>query len=148
MSSVTQGKAGIGVLLQLGGTASPTVYTTISGVTELQAGGVSLNMIDATHLDSPNYYQEFIPGLKSADEVTLTLQYSLDDTVHQQLRDILEDREIRKWKVDTTAIGATVSLTFSAYISQLGNVTIQPDQIMTQSVTLRPSGAYTTVTNS
>src|SRR3546814_3460259 len=79
MPQKSTGKAGIGVTLQRGDGSSPEVYATMANVTQISAGGVTVNMIDATHLDSPDFYAEFIPGLKTADEWTATIQWDPSD---------------------------------------------------------------------
>lgn len=147
MGTPTSGKAGIGVLMKVGTGVSPEVFLTVANCTQVSAGGRTLNMIDATHLDSPDFYQEFIPGLKSSDEVTFTLQWNPDIASHTELGEILELRELRTFQVDTSAIGLTKSLECDAYVSQLGNVEISPEAIMTQSCTLRPSGKWRLIAN-
>lgn len=147
MGTASSGKAGIGVLLKVGTGVSPEVFLTVANATQVSAGGVTLNMIDATHLDSPDFYQEFIPGLKSADEVTFTLQWNPAIASHVELKDILEERALRTFQIDTGGIGMTKSLECDAYVSQLGNIEISPEAIMTQSCTLRPSGAWRLINN-
>lgn len=151
MPQASSGKTGIGVVLKRGDGGTPTeTFATIANCTNLSAGGVSLNMVDATHLDSPDFYAEFLPGLKTADEWTFTLQWDPSDPTQNGttgLRKQLEDREIRTFRVDTTAIGLDVSLECDGYISQLGNIEISPTAVMTQSCTLRPSGAPREIDN-
>lgn len=144
------GKAGIGVILQRGNGASPEVFATIANVTQISAGGVSVNMIDATHLDSTDFYSEFIPGLKTADEWTATIQWNSSDPTHNGttgLRKQMEDRVSAVFRMNTAAIGLTESLYAECYVSQLGNIEISPEGIMTQPLTLRPTGAPYMVSN-
>ena len=150
MPQKSTGKAGIGVILQRGDGASPEAFATIANVTQISAGGVTVNMIDATHLDSPNFYSEFIPGLKTADEWTATIQWDPSDPTQNGttgLRKQLEDRVSRTFRMNTTAIGLTESLYAECYVSQLGNIEITPEGIMTQQLTLRPTGAPYTQPN-
>lgn len=148
MGTVTTGKAGIGVLLKVSNGATPTpVFSTISNVTTLSAGGKTLNMIDATHLDSPDFYQEFIAGLKASDEWTLTIQWNPSDTQQNLLDDLLENRVLRTFIVDTDPIGLPTSIEADCYVSNLGNIEISPEAIMTRSATLRPSGKVRAVAN-
>ena len=143
MPKKSTGKAGIGVILQRGNGASPEVFATVANVTTLSAAGVTVNMIDATHLDSPDFYAEFIPGLKTASEWTLTIQYDPSDPTLNGttgMRKQMEDRTISTYKINTQAIDLAVSLEADCYVSELGNIEISPEAIMTQSVTLRPSG--------
>lgn len=137
-------KAGIGVVLQRGNGASPEVFATIANVSQISAGGVTVNMIDATHLDSPDFYSEFIPGLKTADEWTATIGWDPSDPTQNGttgLRKQMEDRTSSVFRMNTSAIGLTESLYAECYVSQLGNIEITPEGLMTQSLTLRPTGA-------
>lgn len=150
MPAQSTGKAGIGVILQRGDGASPEVFATIANVTQISAGGVTVNMIDATHLDSPDFYAEFIPGLKTADEWTATVQWDPSNATQNGttgLRAQMEAREKRTFRMNTAAIGLAESLYADCYVSQLGNIEISPDGIMTQPMTLRPSGAPYVVDN-
>ena len=150
MSQKSTGKAGIGVVMKMGDGADPQVFAAIANCTNLSAGGVTLNMIEATHLDSPDFYQEFIPGLKAADEWTFTLQWDPSNPTHSGttgLRSKLEARTLVTFRIDTASIGMTRSLEADAYVSQLGNVEISPEAIMTQSCTIRPTGKVREVTN-
>lgn len=147
MGTPSSGRAGIGVILKVGTGVSPEVFLTVANCTQVSAGGRTVNMIDATHLDSPNFYQEFIAGLKSSDEATFTLQWDPANASHVELGEIFEARELRTFWIDTDGIGMTKSLECDAYVSQLGNVEISPEAIMTQSCTLRPTGAWRLTTN-
>lgn len=148
MGTLSTGVSGIGVLLKVSDGATPTpAFNTISNVTTLSAGGKTLNMTDSTHLDSPDFYQEFIPGLKAADEWTLTIQWQPSDTQQNLLDDLLEDRERRTFIVDTDPVGLTLSIEADCYVSNLGNIEISPEAIMTRSVTLRPVGKPRAVAN-
>lgn len=150
MSQASTGKTGIGVVLQRGNGASPQVFATVANATNLSAGGVSVNMVDATHLDSPNFYAEFLPGLKTADDWTFTLQWDPSDPTQNGttgLRKQLEDRTIATFRVNTAAIGIVSSLECDAYVSQLGNIEISPEAVMTQSCTLKVSGKPREIAN-
>jgi hypothetical protein len=144
------GKAGIGVTLDVGNGASPEVFATVANVTTMSVGGVTLNTIDATHLASPNFYQEFIAGLKAADEWTFTLQWDPSDPTQSGtsgLRKKLEDRVLVTFRANTASIGLPISLEADGFVSQLGNIEISPEAIMTQQCTIRPSGAPREVDN-
>lgn len=143
MPVASTGKAGIGVVFKMGDSGSPATFTTIANVTQISAGGVTLNTIDATHLDSPNFYQEFIAGLKSAEEWTFTLQFNPAEATHAGttgLRAVLEAREYRLFQLNPSAIGMTVGIECRALVSRLGNIEVSPENIMTQACTLRPTG--------
>lgn len=137
------GKTGIGALLKVSDGASPAVYATVANVTQLSVGGTSLNMVDATHLASPNYYREQIPGLKSAQDWTGTIQWDPTDATlgsTSGMAKFLEDRTLETFRFDASGIGITTGLEVDAYVSELGNVEVSPEGIMTRSFTLSVTG--------
>lgn len=143
MPAPTTGRTGIGVLLKMGDSASPEVFATIANCTNLEAGGVTLNFEDATHLDSPDFYEEFLPTLKSAEQWTFTLQWDPNHPTHDGttgLRKKLEDRLLTTFRVDPSAIGLDEGIEADCYVGQLGNISITPTGVMTQSCSLRPRG--------
>lgn len=137
------GRAGIGVALQLSDMESPPTWATVANVTNLEAGGRTLNTIDATHLASPDYYQEFIAGLKSSQAWTGTIQWdpadpTLDDSTG--LGSILEAREEVTLRINFSGVGVNSALEADGLVTELGNITISPEAIMTQSFGFQPSG--------
>lgn len=138
------GKAGIGVALQLSDDESPPSFATVANVTNLEAGGRTLNTIDATHLASPDYYQEFIAGLKSAQAWTGTIQWdpedpSLDDQTGLAAR--LEARRETTLRINFSGIGEDLALEADGFVTELGNMTISPEAIITQTFGFQPTGA-------
>lgn len=143
------GKAGIGVLFEVGDGASPEVFAAVANVTEVQAGGKTLNTEDATHLNSPNYYMEFIATLKQSDEWTFTMQWDPTDPTQAAatgLDSFLENRTLKNYRVNPSGIGLSEGFGCSAYVTALGNVQITPTGIMTRQCTIKPTGATTAVT--
>lgn len=150
MPQASTGKTGIGVLLQVsdGGTPTPT-WATVANVTNLAGGGVSLNMVDSTHLDSPDFYTEMTPGLKTGQPWTGTVQWdpddpTLDDTTG--LEKFIEDRTLETFRINPYQLGITTSIEVDAYVSELGNIEITPEGLMTRSLTLTPKGKPRRVT--
>jgi Lambda phage tail tube protein, TTP len=141
------GKNGLGVLLKVSDGAATPAFTTIGNVTTLSAGGKTLATVSATHLASPDFYEEFIPTLKTSSDWTFTIQWDPSDTQQNLLDTLLEDRETREFMVDTDAIGLSLSLEADCIVTELGNIEISPTDIMTRSVTLKPTGAARAVAN-
>lgn len=138
------GRTGIGVLLKMSADFPGTSFAIVANVTQISAGGVTVNMVDATHLNSPDFYQEFIPALKSSAEWTATIQWDPTDPTHNLttgLKAVQEARTKRTFQVDPSQIGLSLGFEADCFVSNLGNVEIAPENLMTQQVTLRPSGA-------
>ncbi len=145
----TTGKAGIGVVLKISDMESPPVFATVSNVSNLEAGGRTLNTIDATHLSSPNYYQEFIAGLKTAQAWTATIQWDPSDPTLSDASGLgkhLEDRTEVTLRIDFSGVGIKKALEATGIVSELGNISISPEVIMSQSFNFQPSGKPVFVT--
>lgn len=142
--AASTGKAGIGALLQVSDGASPAVWATVGNVTELNAGGVTINVIDSTHLASPDFYAEKLPGLKTASDWTGTVQFDpTDPTLDSDtgLRKFLEDRSLETFRVNLAALFAGFGIEADAYVTELGNLSVTPEGLVTQSFTLSVKGA-------
>lgn len=60
-------------LLQLGDGSSPEIFTTIAEVKSINGFGFSASEVNATHMESPNGYEEFVAGLKTGDTMTVRM---------------------------------------------------------------------------
>src|SRR5687767_552480 len=69
----TLGQIGYGTLLKLGNDASPQVFTTIAEVVSINGFGFTASEVNATHMESPGAYEEFVGGLKTGDTMTVVL---------------------------------------------------------------------------
>lgn len=150
MSAASSGRTGIGVQLKYSDGGSPATFVTVANVTQLSAGGITLNTADATQLDSPNFYMENLPTLKKAEEWTFTLQWNPSEVSHagtSGLRYVLEQRALRQFQMNTSALGMTLGIEIYGYVTSLGNIEVTPDGIMTQSCTITPSGPAYEITN-
>ncbi|MER9768871.1 hypothetical protein NKJ09_22725 [Mesorhizobium sp. M0189] len=143
------GKTGIGALLQVGDGESPMVFATVANVTQLSIGGVTLNMVDSTHLNSPDFYMEQKPGLKKAVDWTGTIQWDPTDPTTGSatgLTKFLEDRSLETFRFNAFQLGITTALEVDANVSSLGNIEVSPEGLMTRPFTLSPSGKVREVT--
>lgn len=147
----TTGKTGAGVFLELLDTDSPPSFATVANVTNIEAGGRTLETVDATHLASPDKYREFLSTLKTADDWTATVQWdpndpTLDNTTGLGSR--LESGEETTLRVNFSALGTGYDLGLEAdgFVTNLGSITIGVDTLMTQPFTFKPTGAPRIVT--
>lgn len=143
MAQPSTGKAGIGIILQVSDGASPAVWATVGNVTNLEAGGASTNVLDATHLDSPDFYSEKLPGLKTSSDWTGTIQFDPEDPTLDSstgLRKFFEDRSLETFRINFDAVFTGFGLEADSYVTELGNISIAPDGIVTQTFTLSVVG--------
>lgn len=142
-------RAGIGVLLQVSDGSSPATWATVGNVSQLSAGGVTINTIDQTHLASPDMYTEMTPGLKTSQPWTGTVGWDSDDPTQDSstgLKKFAEDRSLETFRLNFGNLGTTFGLEVDAYVTELGNIEFSPEGLMTQSFTLTPRGAVREVT--
>lgn len=110
--------------------------------------GVSLTResIDATnmmsHDGSGGGYRERIPGLKSLEPVTFTIDYVPTEATHQALYTDLGDGSNDTYNLEYCDGGSTYTWSFSAFVSSIA-INAQIDDKLTAEVTLQPTGAPT-----
>lgn len=71
--AATEGQIAYLTLLKLGNDASPQVFTTIAEVKSINGFGFTASEVNATHMESPNGYEEFVAGLKVGDVLTIRM---------------------------------------------------------------------------
>jgi predicted secreted protein len=80
---VTNAIGGPGFLLQLGSVAGDGgTFTTLGEVKDITGPAVSLDVIDVTNQDSPGGYEEIIPSIRRAGEVTFDVNFNPADGTH------------------------------------------------------------------
>lgn len=74
---MTDAAIGYGTLLKVGDGGSPTeVFTTLDAeVTSITPFGYTREAIDATHMQSPDSFKEYIAGLMDAGEVSVEMSF-------------------------------------------------------------------------
>jgi hypothetical protein len=65
---------GHGTRWMRGNGATPTeLFAFVAGVTNISGPSMSKDVIDATHMESPDRYREFITNLRDGGEISITL---------------------------------------------------------------------------
>ena len=111
----------------------------IANLTSIGEIGVESEEIDATDLDSPDNYKEFIAGSKDAGEVSLAGNIKDEANVEKMLA-LAESQSIEQWKVEYPS-GAT--WTFSGFVKSFKDGEKTPDGLATFSAAIRISGKPT-----
>lgn len=141
--TATSGRTGLGTVLKLGDGESPENFSNVANVVSIEAGGFTLDLVDATHLASSNFLREWLPTLRTAQAWNMTIQYDPTAATHDESTGIKSKQDARSLttlKVDMTNAGFTKELYAQGYITELGNVSIGVDTLMTQSFTFQPTG--------
>lgn len=63
----------------MGDAASPEVFTTIAEVKEISGFGFSAGLTDATHMESPGGYKEYVASMKDGDTMTIRVNMTADN---------------------------------------------------------------------
>ena len=113
--------------------------TTIANLTSIGEIGVESEEIDATDLDSPNNYKEFIAGSKDAGEVSLAGNIKNETNVEKMLA-LAESQSLEDWEV---AYPSGAKWNFKAFVKSFKDGEKTVDGLATFSATLRISGKPT-----
>jgi hypothetical protein len=135
---------GYGTLFAIGNGATPTeVFQTLAEVRDLTPPSDTLDVIETTHMTSPNRIKEFAAGLLDPGECSFTIHFlpgEADDDLIQALRGGAK----RNFRITFPAIGANprVTWTFRGFL-----VGYEPDvptnEVMTAQVRIKVTGPYT-----
>jgi len=125
--------------------AGGTTYTTIAQVKNITPPSLTRNTIDVTTHDSPDWWMEFIKGLKDGGEVSFDIVYDpalgSHDAATGLLSDFADDDTIAAWKITFPDTGTT-EWTFDAIISAF-TPAAPTDNSLDASITLKVAGKPT-----
>ena len=108
----------------------------IANLTSIGEIGVESEEIDATDLDSPNNYKEFIAGSKDAGEVSLAGNIK-DETNVEKMLALAESQSVEEW---TVAYPSGAKWVFNAFVKSFKDGEKTTDGLATFTATLRISG--------
>ena len=108
----------------------------IANLTSIGEIGVESEEIDATDLDSPNNYKEFIAGSKDAGEVSIAGNIKDEANVEKMLA-LAESQTMEKW---TVAYPSGAKWVFNAFVKSFKDGEKTTDGLATFTATLRISG--------
>ena len=108
----------------------------IANLTSIGEIGVESEEIDATDLDSPDNYKEFIAGSKDAGEVSIAGNIKDESNVEKMLA-LAESQSIEKWTVTYTSGAKWV---FNAFVKSFKDGEKTTDGLATFTASLRISG--------
>ena len=130
-----------GMLIQYGTAASPIVWSTITEVSEISGPGGQAAEIDVTDLSSSA--KEFRMGLQDEGQITLSVNYIPQNTVHEQLRTNRAAQTLTNFQIIFTDSPETI-WRFTAYVLGL-EISNSVDDVTKGSITLRVSGSITQI---
>jgi hypothetical protein len=96
--SETNAELGYGIVLKMLTSTGPDVYTTLGQMRDITPSGFSVDMVDATHNESPDAIEEVIAGLIRTGETTFQIHYDpvseVWDLIESSLREKQTFREV------------------------------------------------------
>ena len=136
MEKVKQATRTMGTTLTKTKSGQETEDLKIANLTSIGEIGVESEEIDATDLDSPNNYKEFIAGSKDAGEVSLAGNIKDEANVEKMLA-LAESQSVEQW---TVAYPSGAKWVFSAFVKSFKDGEKTTDGLATFTATLRISG--------
>lgn len=144
--AASTGQTGAGVLFQVDLVASPVSWVTIANVTSINPTGIAVDEIDFTHLQSSNEYREFRPGFKDGGTINIDFHFNITEVTHYGtvgLIGLFNNRTVFNWRVNFAAVGWAFALIGTGFVSNPGDLTVDVDNPIQGSATVRVTGPVT-----
>lgn len=145
--SANSGHSAQGVVIKMSDMGGSPVFTTIANVVGIQTSGQTMEMIDATHLNSTSGFREMLPSFKAGGTVTMKICWdpsnaTLDATTG--LKSVYNSKALTNFKIDCTGTTPTTALVlaFAAYVSNVG-FAAEVGGLLEREIQLTISGAVT-----
>ena len=140
--SATEGISAFGTLLYEGSSGSGGGFGVIAEVQDIAGPALALALDDATHHESPDAWEEFIPTVKSTGDITFPINYIPTEATHDASTGLvkwLNDKSLRDFKI---VFPDATEWPFSAFVT--GFTPMAPVKgKLTANVSLKISGAPT-----
>lgn len=131
---------GYGTSFAIGDGASPEVFTPLAEVVSITPPSDSLDIIDATHMESPDATREFIVGLRDPGECSIEMNFVPGSAADSAIQDFRDERERKTCRI-TFPNGVT--WTFSGILTGY-EPAVPLDDKMTATVSIKVTSSYLT----
>ncbi|GLK49491.1 hypothetical protein GCM10017620_24640 [Brevundimonas intermedia] len=135
--AATEAVKGFGLTAEYLSTA-PSTYSAIGELLSATPPQKSREVIDATHMQSPGGYREFISSLRDGGEATLTFNYTADG--YEVLEGMFDDDDPANFRI-TLSDGATI--VFDGLVTEQPIDDIAIDDKIGMSATIKVTGPVT-----
>lgn len=123
------------------GTSSPSIYTQIPDVKNINFRTGSASVIDTTDLSSTA--KEKRMGLQDEGQLTFTLNFVPNQTTHAELLQAKSDRQVREFELELTDTPAT-KYRFSGFVLSVP-ISAGVDAVIESNVTVEITGSVVEV---
>lgn len=115
----TKARVGYGTLFQRGDGGDPTeTFSTIAEVIDINGPELRQTFDDATNMESPDGYEEAIPSVRQAGDVTFQMCFLPDDSSQASLVADLNGGIRRNFRI--VLPGGTKRFAFAGYVQSVG----------------------------
>jgi hypothetical protein len=138
-------KATIGYLSTFAiGAGSPVTYTDMLEVKSIKPSQLTVPVIDATHLLSPNATEEKLPGLIKPGTVEVMGNF-IGDTTQLDILTLAEARTVFPFRITAPVNSGTQVYTLegNGFMSKSDNGPFEPSKLAEFSMTLEITGTFT-----
>lgn len=139
--AATTGTSGFGTLLKAGNGATSETFTTIAEVRNIGGPNITLELLEATHMESPTGFREWLPSFKDGGEVPFEVNFLPANSGHKAITTDIANRTRRNFKIVWPNTAAT-TWSFSGYYTQF-----QPSagvgDMLSASITIKITGSVT-----
>lgn len=136
----TLAQIGYLTLLKLGDDASPESFATIKEVKSISGFGFVASEVNATHMESPNGYEEFVAGMKTGNTVTYLVNMTTENAT--QLKGVWDAGLRRNFELNLPSADLP-DYDFSAVPTAWSLPTLTPQGLVETELQFRLTGAIT-----
>jgi len=137
----TEARIGYGRLLSIEDDSSPPAFVVVGEITAVNGPAFAADALDATHMQSPDRFREFIPGLRDAGELSGEINYVPGGAGTEIM--IANLGRKKNFKVEEPDSGSPpITMTCEAFITAFGITGPIADK-MNATFTLKLSGSPT-----
>lgn len=134
---MSDAQIGYGTTFGRGDGASPEVFTTVAEVVNITPPQLSREEVEASHLSSPDQFNEYKPGMRDGGNPTITMAFLPGDLTHQNILDDYHSNSLVNYQI-TYPDGAIFD--FSGFVTGYAPSEAGNNERLTVEVTFRVSG--------
>lgn len=124
-----------------GGTDGTEAFTTVAEVTGIGGPGGSLELIDATHMESPSAFREYIASLRDSGELSVDLNFLPGNVGQRGFRTDMVNGTRRNWQLVWTD-SPTTTWAFAGFVTGF-EPSAAIDDKLAASATIKVTGPIT-----